>query len=84
MRTGRVISNREMQKTAKVVVTRLAEHAKVKKVRKLTHFRSRCAAKNLNSPDSNLFVVVLIRTHFLKHLAPLPGTQTPENIPGSR
>eukprot|EP00037_Helgoeca_nana_P023960 m.251160 g.251160 ORF g.251160 m.251160 type:complete len:113 (+) comp26498_c0_seq1:1367-1705(+) len=31
---GRVISNQEMQKTAKVVVTRLAEHAKVKKVLK--------------------------------------------------
>mmetsp|Transcript_11490 Transcript_11490/g.34629 ORF Transcript_11490/g.34629 Transcript_11490/m.34629 type:complete len:118 (+) Transcript_11490:260-613(+) len=32
---GRVVSNREMEKTAKVVVTRLAEHPKVKRTIKL-------------------------------------------------
>eukprot|EP00035_Acanthoeca_spectabilis_P021586 m.439039 g.439039 ORF g.439039 m.439039 type:complete len:112 (-) comp18324_c0_seq1:154-489(-) len=31
---GRVVSNREMDKTAKVVVTRMAEHPKFKKVLK--------------------------------------------------
>lgn len=54
LRAGRVISNREMQKTAKVVVTRLQAHDVVKKVwNEVTHThlldRSRFASNLLGA-----------------------------------